>query len=749
LTYTLPSDQHLVGDNTPAGIHTTDHNRIVDVLKVGMGVNVQDSANSGGATGNGQYVGDGAMNSGSTTLTSASNKFAAGDVGKLIYVYGAGSSSGVLATTVASFTSPGSVNLTAANASGVNQTAMHVWWGTDDTTAIQAAVTAAANLNISYNPQDMAAPVYFPNAIYMTSSALTFPAPVSITGGGTGSVIFNGATDVFDFQNSYRRGMRFENLSIIAMGGDIFTNINLHRCTFKGLHMAQYAAGKSIMTMGSSGTGLSNVRFEDIHFTGYGAPLTGLRTVALWHIYFPGAKNVDVVTWRKCTFYWNPPAVVSSPDNTQFIWDIACTANTPGGIADRLTFDSCDGGSVLGGLIRCLSCQGVNIYQPGTGNIYNGQGNSLTVGNSMIYIGNYTSPTSFSYTSTSASPAVFTATASNYAAGTTVILSGGAPGGGFSNGVVYYVAASPAPTANTFSLAATSGGTAINSTSTGSGTVAACNPASAGGKGTTIIGYSHESSGTVTWGTFADIELDPVTDDTVIIAPHSTDTTANGNVLRVNVNGSTNAVLVNPRAGYTLLNAGGDTTVYDGGDVLIGGVSAVSGDQQPAVAALLGWNLDPANCQAAGSITTSGSVYCMRIDVYKPVTAGHLWFYITVAGSGITAAENFVGLYNSSGTLLASAGIDSNMTSTGTQKVAITAQALTPGTYFVAFLGVATTMPTLLRSTSAIAAYNIGTSAATLRAGTLATGQTSLPSPATLSGLVNGTAAPWWAGLAA
>ncbi len=91
----------------------------------------------------------------------------------------------------------------------------------------------------------------------------------------------------------------------------------------------------------------------------------------------------------------------------------------------------------------------------------------VTVGSTTLNPG-----TSFSFTATSASPAVFTtATSSSLAAGTEVTLQGSPPGG-FSTQSVYFVASSPAPTATTFSLAATSGGTAIASTSTGSGSVA-------------------------------------------------------------------------------------------------------------------------------------------------------------------------------------------------------------------------------------------------------------------------------------
>jgi hypothetical protein len=90
----------------------------------------------------------------------------------------------------------------------------------------------------------------------------------------------------------------------------------------------------------------------------------------------------------------------------------------------------------------------------------------LTVGSTTLNPG-----TSFTYTSTAASPAVFTTgTSSNLTAGEEVTLSGTAPGG-FTAGTPYFVASTPAPTATTFSLAATSGGAAIAGTSAGSGTV--------------------------------------------------------------------------------------------------------------------------------------------------------------------------------------------------------------------------------------------------------------------------------------
>ena len=69
---------------------------------------------------------------------------------------------------------------------------------------------------------------------------------------------------------------------------------------------------------------------------------------------------------------------------------------------------------------------------------------------------------------TNANPCVFTATGSNYTAGTQVIITGGSLPTGFTAGQAYFVVA---PTANTFELASSLGGSALASSSTGSGTV--------------------------------------------------------------------------------------------------------------------------------------------------------------------------------------------------------------------------------------------------------------------------------------
>lgn len=88
-------------------------------------------------------------------------------------------------------------------------------------------------------------------------------------------------------------------------------------------------------------------------------------------------------------------------------------------------------------------------------------------GTSQFHVLSLPATSGLSFTATHASPCVFTASGSYYSNGTFVTLAGGSLPGGFSAQGYYVVAAS----GTTFELSATSGGSAINSSSTGSGTV--------------------------------------------------------------------------------------------------------------------------------------------------------------------------------------------------------------------------------------------------------------------------------------
>jgi len=128
-----------------------------------------------GAKGDGQFVRDGAITSGLAVLTSASGRFVAGDVGKLILVQFAGASSAQLLTTIASFQSSTQVTLT-ANA-GTTATNAFVLWGSDDTASFTSWLAACQVIP--------GARGVIPPGIYCINGALpNITAPVDITGSG-------------------------------------------------------------------------------------------------------------------------------------------------------------------------------------------------------------------------------------------------------------------------------------------------------------------------------------------------------------------------------------------------------------------------------------------------------------------------------------------------------------------------------------------------------------------------------------
>jgi hypothetical protein len=114
-----------------------------------------------------QQVFDGVMAAGSPILQSASGKFAAGDVGKMIHVQGAGTARLKLVSTIASYQSPTQVTLADAASFAISPTTASqgsgVTWGTDDGPVFQAAIDAIDNGEDLYVPAGnylLSTPVY-------------------------------------------------------------------------------------------------------------------------------------------------------------------------------------------------------------------------------------------------------------------------------------------------------------------------------------------------------------------------------------------------------------------------------------------------------------------------------------------------------------------------------------------------------------------------------------------------------------
>jgi hypothetical protein len=150
-----------------------------------MDTGVAISVAAYGAKGDVLEVHDGVTTSGSTTVTSASGYFTQGDVGKLIYIQGAGTAGALLATTIAGVTS--STSITIGTAAAASLTSRKILWGTDDSTAIAAAIAATTGVQTgnrgSYNPGRYGSIVYFPPGRYL-HGGITLDLRTSLIGDG-------------------------------------------------------------------------------------------------------------------------------------------------------------------------------------------------------------------------------------------------------------------------------------------------------------------------------------------------------------------------------------------------------------------------------------------------------------------------------------------------------------------------------------------------------------------------------------
>lgn len=171
---------------------------------------------------------------------------------------------------------------------------------------------------------------------------------------------------------------------------------------------------------------------------------------------------------------------------------------------------------------------------------------------------------------------------------------------------------------------------------------------------------------------------------------------------------------------------------------------------------LTAWTYDPAISAMSSSIPVAGCLYLQGIQARAPFTTTKGYYVMTVAGATPTAGANWLGLYNSSGTLCASAALDTQITgATGLQTVTWSASYTgAAGQYWIALLFNAGTRPTLARltTTSDNATPNAGLgSAATYRFCQQGTGLTALPTPLTVASnsISSSPDSPrtWWAAI--
>lgn len=172
---------------------------------------------------------------------------------------------------------------------------------------------------------------------------------------------------------------------------------------------------------------------------------------------------------------------------------------------------------------------------------------------------------------------------------------------------------------------------------------------------------------------------------------------------------------------------------------------------QPATATdqnLLAWAFDPATNLAAATITT-GSILMVKIGVREAVNITNVIVSVNTAGVGLTAGQNFVGLYDGTGVRLGQT-VDqtANWGSTGVKVAALTAPvALLSGTYlYVAVLANGGTSPSFARGSqlsSGPSTINVGLTASNARYATSGAGLTSLPANITMAARSTSAMALW------
>ena len=223
----------------------------------------------------------------------------------------------------------------------------------------------------------------------------------------------------------------------------------------------------------------------------------------------------------------------------------------------------------------------------------------------------------------------------------------------------------------------------------------------------------------------------------------------------INVGSAAGVVIIQPGGGGAssvpvISNQAADTVVIGQGQVTVGGASQTNQPWLPSDSGYLAWNFDPAQ-QQGGTILVTSNVYLARVNIRQAISVSNVLAYITTPGSGLTASQNFAGLYNSAGTLIATtADQSSGFASGGLRTMALTGgpYALAAGTFvWVAIVSNGTTPPTMLRGGATSASgLELGLTVSTARWATNGTATTALPGTLTPASNVN-SGITFWAGL--
>lgn len=200
----------------------------------------------------------------------------------------------------------------------------------------------------------------------------------------------------------------------------------------------------------------------------------------------------------------------------------------------------------------------------------------------------------------------------------------------------------------------------------------------------------------------------------------------------------------------TITNTGGSLTtngaLQTNGSTLFGPTNINDFNEaiSPSSLGLLAYNYPYIFATGTGSaVTTAGLLYLAKLPVQGGTKVTNLWIKIATAASGLTSGQNFAGIYNSAGSLVATtADLTTTIgTNTGAIQCPLTAVYTVPsggGNFYVGmFFNAATTQPVLSAYTGFV---TVTTSVATFGSATTF-GNTAAKYPFSVSATTGNTTA--------
>lgn len=209
---------------------------------------------------------------------------------------------------------------------------------------------------------------------------------------------------------------------------------------------------------------------------------------------------------------------------------------------------------------------------------------------------------------------------------------------------------------------------------------------------------------------------------------------------------ATTAPTSTPTGGGVMWSASGipNWIASDGGSYSLAPSTAVT----PVDLGYKTWSFDPIAASNA-TAPTGGVLYLSRIQVRNTITVSKIVIgIVSVSGIALTSGENFLAIYNSSGTKIIDTGdITASITASGETSFTVTSTSLTPGFYWVGILLNGTTMPTIARGEGQISNFGSGQAGNSRRFASFGTTQTALPASFTPSALSAVTTQTYWVAL--